>query len=72
MAVDEALESGEINVTTAQRLGITAPPQHHIFPQEEAQWFTQRGVTVDDWTVTLDNATHEAVRLRRRGWWLVE
>jgi RHS repeat-associated protein len=70
MAAEEALENGKLNLTSAQRLGITAPPQHHIFPQEQKKWFADRGIEVDDSTVTLDNATHEALHYGEGGgWW---
>jgi hypothetical protein len=74
MAVQEALEKGEINATTAQRAGVAKPPQHHIFPQAERQWFADRGVDIDKFTVKLDQGTHEALHYgggpgKGGGWW---
>jgi hypothetical protein len=74
MAVQEALENGEINATTAQRAGVARPPQHHIFPQENEVWFSERGVDIDKYTVTLDQGTHEALHYgggpdKGGGWW---
>jgi hypothetical protein len=74
MAVQEALENGEINGTTAQRAGVAKPPQHHIFPQAERQWFADRGVEIDNYTVKLDQGSHEALHYgggpdKGGGWW---
>src|SRR5262249_607318 len=52
---------------------IVKPPQHHIFPQAERPWFADRGVDIDKFTVTLDQATHEALHYGggpgTGGWW---
>jgi RHS repeat-associated protein len=74
MAIQEALENGEINITSAQRAGVARSPQHHIFPQEERAWFLERGIDVDQYTVTLDQGTHEALHYgggpqKGGGWW---
>ena len=74
MAVQEALEIGEINAATAQRAGVVRPPQHHVFPQAERPWFAERGVDIDKFTVNVDQGTHEALHYgggpgKGGGWW---
>jgi hypothetical protein len=61
--IDDALESGAVNGTTAYRAGATRPPRHHVFPQNDADkaWFKARGVDVDRYTLPLDEGTHGAL-----------
>jgi RHS repeat-associated protein len=62
MAVDEAIENGDINSTTLQRAGVTRPPRHHVFPQEMRDFFAEREFNdIDNYTIVLDQATHEAI-----------
>jgi RHS repeat-associated protein len=73
-AVEEALEQGGVRVVSRSRAGVARPPRHHIFPQEEREWFKKRGVDVDKWTVQLDEGTHQALHYgagkdRPGGWW---
>jgi Predicted lipoprotein of unknown function (DUF2380) len=49
-------------------------PQHHIFPQEERPWFTDRGIDVDQYTVRVPVADHQAFHAgggpsTGGGWW---
>lgn len=51
-----------LNEFSAQRLGIQRNPRHHVFPQEERTFFQERGFhDIDDFTLELDQATHEAI-----------
>ena len=34
--------------------------QHHVFPQEHIDWFTQRGVDVHDFTIDISLPEHGA------------
>jgi hypothetical protein len=77
-AVAEALEEGAINRTGRRAAGVLTEaelnPQHHIFPQGRRQWFADRGVDVDQFTVRLDRTTHDAFHAgggpgRGGGWW---
>jgi len=74
MAVQEGLESGALSEATARQAGVVAPPDHHIFPQSYRSWFDTRGINVDAYTVTLDEATHGAIHYgggpgQGGGWW---
>jgi hypothetical protein len=73
-AVGEALENGAINRTTRRAAGVTRPTRHHIFLQAWRQWFAERGVDIDKFTVILDQGTHEALHYgggpgKGGGWW---
>jgi hypothetical protein len=77
-AVIEALEEGQINRASRQRAGVLTEaelnPQHHLFPQARSDWFSQRGITVDDHTVTIDRTLHDALHAGGGpglggGWW---
>jgi RHS repeat-associated protein len=74
MAVEEALELGAIVRTTVQGAGAARPPRHHVFPQPYRRWFRQRGIDIDQYTLPLDQGTHEALHYgggpgRGGGWW---
>lgn len=57
----EGPEIDAINITSAYRGGFARPPRHHIFPQAEESWFSNRGVSIDDYTVELSEAMHQAI-----------
>jgi hypothetical protein len=49
-------------------------PDHHIFPKAKEEWFRARGVNVDDYTLTVDWGTHDALHYgggpgKPGGWW---
>ncbi len=60
-AIQEAVESGELSVTKAAGAGATRPQRHHVFPPAEREWFRQRGVNIDRYTLPLDEGTHGAL-----------
>ena len=41
--------------------GMRGQPRHHVFPQEHAKWFRDRGIDIDKYTVELDTGVHEAI-----------
>jgi len=46
--------------------GPLVPPRHHVFPQENREWFNERNFDIDRVTVELDHGTHTA--LHTMGW----
>ncbi len=73
-AIGEALEERSVRITTAQGAGAVRPDRHHIFPEAQRTWFSDRGITIDQWTVELDSGTHQALHYgggpgRGGGWW---
>ena len=66
-ATEEALETGAINRTSRRLAGVLTEaeqfPQHHIFPKDRVarQWFGQRGIDVDQYTVRIPRDLHEAL-----------
>jgi hypothetical protein len=53
-----------------------AKADHHIFTKRRSAFFSSRyGVNVDDFTITIDSLTHEALHAGRQalgnsaGWW---
>ena len=77
-AVAEAIENGELRVVGRKGAGIRTPnelnPQHHIFPQEEAPWFRQRGILVDEYSIRVPLNHHEMIHAgggpgRGGGWY---
>jgi hypothetical protein len=65
-----------MSVLDEGRLGITRAPRHHLLPQEELEFFQQRGFAgrdIDNYTVELDAIDHEMVHggnqpLARKHW----
>jgi hypothetical protein len=58
-------EASAVHVAkNAVAIGAQGPHQHHVFPQERRAWFAARGVDVDDYCITLDQAHHEAVHAK--------
>lgn len=41
--------------------GMARAPRHHVMPKEHRQWFKDRGIDIDDFTVKLSKADHEAI-----------
>jgi RHS repeat-associated protein len=66
---DDALllapEEAAIREVGARSAGTAARPKHHVFPQEEREFFELRGFTeersIDRYTIELDEATHQAI-----------
>jgi hypothetical protein len=74
LAAEAAAEEGSLTEVTPRQAGVVAPPDHHIFPQAFRSWFAARGINVDEFTVTLDKATHGAIHFgggpgQGGGWW---
>jgi RHS repeat-associated protein len=57
----EGPEAAAVHVSTPYRMGVARRPLHHIFPQEHASWFDQRGVDIDRFAVELEEAEHQAI-----------
>ncbi len=60
-------EVGAMKVGNAAQAGIKRPPQHHVFPQEQAAWFTERGVDVHQFCVTIEESHHQAIHSKAPG-----
>jgi len=59
-------EASAVHVGNAVQAGVQAPPQHHVFPQNDTDkaWFLERGVNVHDYCVTLPVDHHEAIHAK--------
>jgi hypothetical protein len=57
----EAVDEGGLSVRSPRELGLNAPEDHHVFPQEYRSWFEQRGVNIDDFTVTPEGWEHDLI-----------
>lgn len=55
----ECVAANNTTITDGARL-LPAPKihKHHIFPQSKREWFKQRAIEVDDFTVPLEQHTH--------------
>lgn len=63
--IGDGPEAGAVHVAkNAVAIGAQGAPQHHVLPQESRAWFAERGVDVDDYCITLDQAHHEAVHAK--------
>jgi hypothetical protein len=40
---------------------ITRPPRHHVFPKAERNFFLDRGVNIDLFTLELNEGVHQAL-----------
>jgi hypothetical protein len=51
-----------LSVRRGVDIGIARPPRHHLFAQELRAFFAERGFhDIDNYTIALDRATHEAI-----------
>jgi len=55
-----------MHITGPNGAGAARPPRHHVFPQENREWFSERNFDIDRVTVELDHGTHTA--LHTMGW----
>jgi len=55
-----------MHITGPNGAGVARPPRHHVFPQENREWFSERNFDIDRVTVELDHGTHTA--LHTMGW----
>jgi hypothetical protein len=62
----ELVSSDNVHVTNKVGAGAARPPRHHIFVQEQREWFESRGIDIDKYTIALDQGTHSAVHTM--GW----
>jgi hypothetical protein len=64
-ALGEGPEVRGMRVTGRAGAGMAEPPKHHVLPQEEREWFEQRGFTgemsIDQFCVRMEQAHHEAI-----------
>ncbi|MCC6130260.1 MAG: DUF2380 domain-containing protein, partial [Acidobacteria bacterium] len=65
IAYGEGPEADAMRVVGARDAGLSAPPKHHIFPQEFEVFFEQRGFvgnnSIHQFTVELEPAVHQAI-----------
>jgi hypothetical protein len=54
-------ESAAVNLSNAIRSGVTRTPRHHIFPQQFRQWFLNRGINIDRFTIAIGQGEHAAI-----------
>ncbi len=59
--VDELLAQPGMKTTGTTGAGAARPDRHHIFVQEERQWFKDRGVDIDKYTLELTWGEHSAI-----------
>lgn len=58
----EGPESRAIQETDRRRGGLASRPRHHIFPQEQRNFFRDRGFeNIDDFCVELEEGHHQAL-----------
>ncbi|MBK8597163.1 MAG: DUF2380 domain-containing protein [Holophagales bacterium] len=64
--IGELLGRQDVSVSGTTGAGAARPPRHHVFPQEFRDWFLDRGVEIDRFTLALDWGTHSAIHTM--GW----
>jgi len=64
--IGELLGRRDVSVSGTTGAGAARPPRHHVFPQEFRDWFFDRGVEIDRFTLALDWGTHSAIHTM--GW----
>lgn len=59
----EGPETAAMRATGKRGAGMERPPRHHVMPKEGQwrKWFKDRGIDIDDFTVELSRAEHEAL-----------
>jgi hypothetical protein len=64
-ALGEGPEVRAMHETGRAGAGMAESPKHHVLPQEEREWFEQRGFTgdmdIDQFCVRMERASHEAI-----------
>jgi hypothetical protein len=60
------LRRPDVRITNTTGAGAARPPRHHLLTQEYRDWFRQRGVEIDRYTVELTEGEHTA--LHTMGW----
>jgi hypothetical protein len=64
--LEELLLGRNVRVVGTTEAGAARPPRHHIFTQENREWFAERGVDIDRYTLELGWGEHSAVH--SAGW----
>jgi hypothetical protein len=64
-ALGEGPEVRGMRVTGRAGAGMNEPPEHHVLPREQREWFEKRGFTgemsIDQFCVKMERAHHEAI-----------
>jgi len=77
-ALSELLEAGSLRIasTRSPLVSQATHADHHVFTKWRASFFSSRyGISVDDFTITIDSLTHEAIHAGKQalgnsaGWW---
>lgn len=62
--IDPRMVSGDVHVFDQHRIGILHPPRHHLLPEEEIEYFQERGFPgrdIDRYTVEMGAAHHDEI-----------
>ncbi|WP_332468406.1 DUF2380 domain-containing protein [Cystobacter fuscus] len=64
-ALGDGPEVQGMRVTDRAGAGMAEPPEHHVLPREQREWFEKRGFTgemsIDQFCVKLEQASHQAI-----------
>ncbi|MFY0575931.1 DUF2380 domain-containing protein [Cystobacter fuscus] len=64
-ALGDGPEVQSMRVTGRAGAGMAEPPEHHVLPREQREWFEKRGFTgemsIDQFCVKLEQASHQAI-----------
>jgi hypothetical protein len=59
--IQELMLRSDMKLVGANGAGAARPPRHHIFVQEQREWFAARGVDIDRYTLELSWGDHSAI-----------
>ena len=58
----DVIEAADVPLeVTARHPLLRSAPKHHVFPQARRNWFKERGIDIDMYTIQLDEGTHSAL-----------
>jgi hypothetical protein len=64
-ALGDGPEVRGMRVTGRAGAGMAEPPEHHVLPREQREWFEKRGFTgemsIDRFCVKMEQASHQAI-----------
>ena len=62
----ELMSLPHMKITDTRGAGAARPPRHHLFPQDNWEWFDDHEITIDRYTIEMNEGEHSAIHTM--GW----
>jgi hypothetical protein len=63
---NELMSQPHMKITDTRGAGAARPPRHHLFPQDNWEWFNAHEITIDRYTIEMNEGEHSAIHTM--GW----